>query len=69
MTGKTGQCPLTGRYFQPCGVISQGRTRAKLVNHEPKASDLQDFQVLSKNSKWVIKPVNPQKVWSISFIK
>ena len=39
------------------------------VNYEPKASDLQAFQVFSKHPKWVITPVNPQKVWSIAFIK
>ena len=31
----------------------------KLVNHEPKASDLQAFRVISQHSKWVITPVNP----------
>ena len=30
-----------------------GRTREKLVNHEPQASDLQAFRVFSQHSKWV----------------
>ena len=34
-------------------------TREGLVNHEPKASDLQAFRVFSQHPKWVITPVNP----------
>ena len=46
-----------------------GRALEKLVNHEPKASDLQAFPVFSQHPKWVITPVNSYKVWSIAFIK
>ena len=30
-----------------------GRTREKLVNYEPQASDLQAFRVFSQHPKWV----------------
>ena len=30
-----------------------GRAREKLVNHEPRASDLQVFRVFSQHPKWV----------------
>ena len=36
-----------------------GRTREKLVHHEPKASDVQAFLVFSQHPKWVITTVNP----------
>ena len=42
---------------KPCGMLGS-RTREKLVNHKPKASDLQGFQVLFQHPKWVITPVN-----------
>ena len=42
------------------------RTLKKLVNHEPKASDLQAFLVFSQHPTWSITPVNPSKVWSIA---
>ena len=45
------------RRDNPLGML--GEHEKKLVNHEPKASDLQAFQVFSQNPKWVITPVNP----------
>ena len=36
-----------------------GRTREKLVNHEPQASDLQAFRVFSQHPKWVYYTSKP----------
>ena len=45
------------RRDNPRGML--GEHENKLVNHEPKASDLQAFRVFSQHPKWVITPVNP----------
>ena len=44
-----------------------GEHDKKLVNHEPKASDLQASRMFSQHPKWFITPVNPQKVWSVGY--
>ena len=48
----------------PLGML--GEHSKKLVNNEPKASDLQAFLVFPQHPEWVIKPVNPKKVCSIA---
>ena len=45
------------RRDNPRGML--GEHEKKLVNHEPKASDLQAFLVFSQHPAWVITPVNP----------
>ena len=49
------------------GLVTRnvGRTQEKLVNHEPKASDLQALQT----SQVGYHAGKPMEVWSISFIK
>ena len=42
-------------------------TLEKLVKNSPLACDLQAILVFSQNPVWVIKPINPLKVWSIAY--
>ena len=56
--------PWVYRRDNPLGIV--GRTLEKLVNHEPKARDLQAFLVFSQHPAWVITAVNPWKVCSIA---
>ena len=45
------------RRNNPRGMLGE-HEKSFSVNHEPKASDLQAFRVLSQHPKWVIMPVN-----------
>ena len=45
------------RRDKPLGML--GENKKKLVNHEPKAIDLQAIFAFSQYPAWVITPVNP----------
>ena len=49
------------RRDNPFGMLGEHLKRS--------AGDLQAFRVFSQHPKWVITPVNPEKVLSIAFIK
>ena len=44
---------------KPNYIVDVGRTLEKLVNKEPKESDLQASLVFSQHPAWVITPLNP----------
>ena len=56
-TGREGAQLFVGIMCTARGVPTY--LREKLVNHEPKARDLQAFLVFSQHPKWVITPINP----------